>query len=162
MPIVDILLRWVHVVSAVLAVGGAFFLLIALPRGIDPLDSEQREAVFLRCRRAFKFVVHPSILGLLVSGVYNTINNWKWYLANPKLMHAFFGVHLLLAVVVISVSLWLLAGREPKRGHRTWLKANVFLMLLTIAAASGLKWARDRTMNDKAGGPPPREHRQSD
>ena len=153
MAIVDILFRWLHVVSAVLAVGGAFFLLVALPRGIGPLDSEQREAVFLRCRRAFKFVVHPSILGLLVSGVYNTYRNWDWYLVNPKLMHAFFGVHLLLALVVISISLWLLAGREPKRGHRTWLKANVFLMLLTIAAASSLKWARDKTMKDQAGPP---------
>jgi uncharacterized membrane protein len=156
MAIVDILFRWIHVVSAVLAVGGAFFVYAVLPRGIEPLDSEQREAVFLRCRRAFKLVVHPAILGLLVSGVYNTIRNWQWYLANPKLMHAFFGVHLLLALVVVSITLWLLAGREPKRGHRTWLKANVFLMLLTIAAGSCLKWARDKTMNDRAGGPPPR------
>jgi uncharacterized membrane protein len=153
MVILDILMRWVHVVSAVLAVGGAFFVWAVLPRGIDPLDSEQREAVFLRCRRGFKFVVHPAILGLLVSGVYNTIANWQWYLVNPKLMHAFFGMHLLLALLVISISLWLLAGREAKRGHRTWLKANVFLMFLAIAAASGLKWARDKTMKDQAGTP---------
>ena len=159
MAIVDILFRWIHVVSAVLAVGGAFFVWAVLPRGIDPLDPEQREAVFLRCRRGFKLVVHPAILGLLVSGVYNTIRNWPWYIVNPKLMHAFFGVHLLLAIVVISVTLWLLAGREAKRGHRTWLKANVFLMLLTIAAASCLKWARDKTMNDDAGGPPARAAR---
>ena len=153
MVIVDILFRWIHVVSAVLAVGGAFFVLLVLPRGIGPLDSEPREAVFLRCRRAFKFVVHPSILGLLVSGVYNTFKNWQWYLVNPKLMHAFFGVHVLLAVVVVSITLWLLAGREPKRGHRTWLKVNVFLMLLTIAAASCLKWARDTTVARQAGPP---------
>jgi uncharacterized membrane protein len=156
MAIIDILMRYIHVVSAVLAVGGAFFIRTVLPGAIEPLDSEQREAVFLRCRRGFKLIVHPAILGLLISGIYNTLRNWKWYLANPKLMHAFFGVHLLLALVVVSISIWLLAGKEAKRGHLKWMRINITLMLLTIAAASCLKWARDSTMNEKAGGPPAR------
>jgi uncharacterized membrane protein len=142
---VDILFRWLHVAAACLAIGGAFFLRVLLPTATRLLDAEHKEGVFLRARRAFKFVVHPAILVLLVSGAYNAWGNWAWYTRNPGLLHGMFGAHLLLALAVITISLVLLAGREPIRSHRGWMKVNLVLMALTIAAASSLKWARDHT-----------------
>ena len=142
---VDILFRWLHVAAACLAIGGAFFIRVLLPIATRLLDPEHKQGVFLRARRAFKFVVHPAILVLLVSGVYNTMGNWPWYTRNPPLLHGLFGTHLLLALAVITISLVLLAGREPIRTHRGWIKVNLVLMALTIAAASSLKWAREHT-----------------
>ena len=153
MDILTILSRWLHVTSAILAVGGAFFLRVILPMGTASLDPENREAVFLRCRRGFKMVVHSSILVLLLTGAYNAYRNWDWYSAKPGLTHGLFGMHGLLALAVFAISLWLLAGREPTRSHRGWMKINLLLMLLAVAAASSLKWVRDRTMADQAGPP---------
>jgi len=145
MTILNILFRWTHVFAACLAVGGAFFLRVVLPVATRPLDAEHAQGVFLRARRGFKMIVHPVVLSLLVSGGYNAWRNMRWYSQNPPLLHSLFGMHLLLGLIVITISLMLLAGREPMRSHRTLMKANLFLMALTILAASVLKWGRDNT-----------------
>ncbi len=144
MAVLDILMRYLHVVAACLAVGGAFFLRFILPAGTRDLDAEKKESVLLRSRRAFKMVVHSAILAFLVSGIYNAIKLFPEYRANPPLLHGLWGTHLLLGLVVFAISIMLLKGAQPPRNHRTLMKVNVALMLLTILAASTLKWARER------------------
>jgi uncharacterized membrane protein len=144
MPVLDVLFRYVHIVSACLAVGGAFFIRFILPVGSRDLDPQSKEFVFLRSRRAFKMVVHSAILAFLVSGTYNAIRLWPQYGVNHLLLHPLWGAHLFLALSVFTISIMLLRGVEPPRRHRGWMKVNVFLMLLTILAASTLKWARER------------------
>lgn len=143
MVILDVFFRWIHVMSAILAIGGAFFLRVLLPTGLRLVDEPRREEVLLKCRRAFKMTVHPAILGLLVSGVYNTIGNWDKYKLNRPLMHGFWGTHLILGLAVIVISLWLLAGKTLRPSHRGWMKLNLVLMFITVLLASSLKWARD-------------------
>ena len=148
MAILDILMRYLHLVSAVLAVGGAFFLLICVPAGLKLIDEARRDEVMLKIRRAFKMTVHPAILFLIVTGAYNSWKLWP----EPKNMgryHMFWGPHLLLAIVVFCISLWLLAGKGLRANHRTWLKVNVVLMLLTILAASGARWSRLKMAGEK-------------
>jgi uncharacterized membrane protein len=150
MAILDVLMRYLHIVSAVLAVGGAFLMLIGVPAGLKLIDDEARRLeVMLKIRRAFKMTVHPAILGLLVSGVYNTIRLWPTYKLNMGRHHMFWGPHLLLGLTVIVFSLWLLAGKSLRNNHRKWLKINVTLMLVTILLASALRSVRISTVNEK-------------
>jgi uncharacterized membrane protein len=94
MAILDVLMRYVHIMSAVLAVGGAFFLLVLLPGGLRLIDDPaRRDEVLLKVRRAYKMTVHPAILGLLVSGVYNTIRLWPAYKLNTARHHSLWGPH---------------------------------------------------------------------
>src|SRR5687767_10805533 len=131
MAILDIFFRWLHIISAVLAVGGAFFLRLLLPLGLQLVsDPAQREQVLLRCRRAFKMTVHPAILGLLVSGAYNTAKNWPIYLWDTKRFHSLWGPHLILGLMVIGISLWLLAGKTLRPNHRRWMGVNLSLMFV--------------------------------
>ena len=143
MSVLDILMRYLHLVSACLAVGGAFFMRFLLPVGTRDLDPEKKEYVLLRSRRAFKMVVHPAMLGFIVSGIYNSIRLFPQYKANPPVLHGLWGVHILLALAIFTISIILLKGVEPPRNHRTWMKINVVLMLLTILVAGSLKWARE-------------------
>jgi len=143
--IVNILFRWAHVFAACLAIGGAFFIRLVLPAAICPLEAEARHGVFLRARRGFKMIVHPVVLVLLLSGAYNAWRNWRWYTQDPPLLHGLFGTHMLLGLIVITISLVLLAGREPIRSHRTLMKVNLVLMVLTVLSAAVLKWGRDNT-----------------
>ena len=149
MAFVDILSRYLHVISACLLFGGAFFMRVVLPAGTGPLDAEGREGTLLRCRRAFKMIVHPTVLLFLVTGAYNFWKNMGRYKSNPGLMHGLFGLHLLLALAVMAILLWLLAGREAKRNTAWWLQMAVVLTFLAVLAASTLKWARDKSVADE-------------
>ena len=108
-----------------------------------PLDPETREATFLRLRRGFKFVVHPGILLFLISGTYNAIRNWPTYNRWPGVTHGLFGIHLLLGLIILTMWLILLAGREAKPNHAKWMKITIVLLFITVGAASTLKWARE-------------------
>src|SRR5580700_6958604 len=59
---VVILSRWIHVVTACLAIGGVFFMRFILPYGLTDLQDEVRIGVLLKTRRAFKILIHTSIL----------------------------------------------------------------------------------------------------
>ncbi len=145
-PFLIIFFRWLHVVTASIAVGGVFFLRIVFPIGLAALDTEPARAMLLRTRRVFKMVVHSCILLLLISGTYNTFQNWPAYKSmGAGVGHSLLGIHLLLALLAFGISLWLLAGREPKQNHLRWMAINLAVLLLTIAAASVLKYARDHT-----------------
>jgi len=71
-----ILSRWLHVISACLAIGGVFFIRFIVPRGLMLLDETPRRQVFLVMRRNFKIVIHTVILLLLITGIYITWLAW--------------------------------------------------------------------------------------
>jgi uncharacterized membrane protein len=142
-PILIILFRWIHVTTACVAVGGVFFLRVVFPIALKSLNADAAHTMLLRTRRIFKMVIHTCILLLLVSGTYNACINWPKYDAMGPVGHSLFGTHLLLALIVFGIALWLLIGPEPRKDHLQWLMITLILMFLTIAAASVLKYARD-------------------
>lgn len=144
MAALGIFFRWLHIITACVAVGGLFFMVLLLPAGLRSLDVVVREEVALRFRRLFKVVIHACILLFLISGTYNAIANWKGYRAGVPLTHELFGLHILLALCVFVVWLLALAGKPTRPGVRRWMGASLVLVLLTVAAASSLKWARER------------------
>ena len=140
-----ILFRWLHIIPACLSIGGVFFMRIVLPVGLTVLPPDQQKAVYLKCRRVFKFVIHPSILLFLISGVYNSMANWSAYHRAIPTSHAFFGVHVLLSVLVFAILLFILAGQEPPAMNRQWMTTTLALLMFAVAAAGALKWVRDHT-----------------
>lgn len=138
-----IFFRWLHIITACIAVGGVFFMRIVLPLGIISLDPEPRQAVFLRCRRIFKMVIHPAILLFLISGIYNTFKVWDQYKQTPGLTHGLWGMHVLLALIVFGIALVLLAGKEPPKSYKAWMTGNLVLLMFIVAAASTLKYIRE-------------------
>jgi uncharacterized membrane protein len=152
MSILIILSRYLHVVSAVLAIGGLFFLRVILPLGLAQADPASREAVFLRCRRGFKMVIHSAVLLLILTGAFNTYSNWNDYKLNTRLMHGLWGPHMLLGLIAMIISLVALAPKEPPRWHKTAAVINLFLLLTAVFLASTLKYVRDSAMRDRANG----------
>jgi uncharacterized membrane protein len=150
MPVLIILSRWLHVATACVAVGGVFFVRVILPIGLSVLDPPQRSAAFLKTRRAFKMVIHSSILLLLLTGIFNTTVAWDKYNLNPTLLQSLWGTHLLLALVAFSIALYVLAGKEPRAKHSSWMTLNLIVLFLAVLAASSLKWAREKAVADHA------------
>ena len=135
--------RWLHVISACLLVGATFFFYAILPRGARSLDEQSRQSVLLGLRHPFKMLVHPMILFLLGSGAYNAWSNWRAYRNNMPLTHALLGPHIFLGIVIFTILLVILSGKEPRRTSRTWLGITVLLLFVTVAIASSLKYARE-------------------
>ena len=62
MPVLVILSRWLHVVSACVALGGVFFVCLVLPQGLTILEPDLQTAVLLKTRRIFKMVIHSAMM----------------------------------------------------------------------------------------------------
>ncbi len=150
MEVLIILSRWLHIISAVLVIGGTFFMRIILPLGLAQSDAASREAVFLRCRRIFKMLVHTCILFLLLSGAFNTWRAWGDYRLNRPLMHGLWGPHLFLGVTAMVIALILLAPKQPPKWHKTGAAVNLVILFLAVAVASTLKFVHDHAVRNPA------------
>src|SRR3954462_7743363 len=105
MAILVILSRYLHVVAAILAIGGTFFMRVILPMGLAQVDAASREAALLRSRRADNMKIHPCILLFLVTGGFNLYMNLDDYKLNRPLSHSLLGSHVLLGLTAIAISL---------------------------------------------------------
>ncbi|MDP9174685.1 MAG: hypothetical protein M3O30_12580 [Planctomycetota bacterium] len=148
MPVLTIISRWLHIVTACLAVGGVFFIRFVQPAGLSMLEPEIRKAVFLKTRRVFKMVMHTAILLFLITGSYNAYVSLGKYALDPAVLHPLLGTHILLALVAFSIALFVLAGAEPPASHRKLMAVNFGILLLVVATASTLKWAREKAVAD--------------
>ena len=149
-----IISRYLHVISAVLAIGGLFFMRVILPMGLAQADAASREAVFLRCRRGFKMIVHPAVLFLLLTGAFNTWAAWDDYKLHTRVMHGLWGPHMLLGLIGMIIAMVSLAPETPPRWHKTGAMINLLLLLAAVFLASTLKYVRDSAMRNKANGLP--------
>jgi uncharacterized membrane protein len=150
MEVLIVLSRWVHIISAVLVIGGTFFIRVILPLGLAQADAASREAVFLRCRRVFKMLVHTCILFLLLSGAFNAWRAWGDYGLNRPVMHGLWGSHVFLGVTAMVIALLMLAPKQPPKWHKTGAAINLLILFLAVAVASTLKFVHDRAVRNPA------------
>jgi uncharacterized membrane protein len=146
--ILVIIVRWIHVVSACLVVGGIFFLRVILPLGLRQISDENtRNDAHARILRAVKMISHTCMLLFIATGTYNAMRLFKGdYTYHPGVLHGMFGVHAILALVLFGVLIWALKGPQPKPSLSKALTTALVLSLLTVAIASTLKWARERAV----------------
>ena len=152
MEVLVVLSRWLHVMSAIVAIGGAFFMRFVVPAGLAQADASSRDAVLISLRTKFKRVVHGCAGLLVITGAFNSWRNFPDYthlLAKPALMHALWGMHILLGLVVIGISEAMLAKPEPPTNHRRTLGITLVIMLVVVALASTLKFVRDSATKTK-------------
>lgn len=139
--------RFFHVLMAVIAVGGLFFLWrVTLPAlraaGDDAQTADARRMVSKRWR----MILWHAIVLLLATGIYNSFLNWPTAAtSHPALWHACFGSKMILAAVLFAIGLCLTwPGKGPafiKQRAGLFMTVNVILALLIVALASAMKMA---------------------
>jgi uncharacterized membrane protein len=126
-------MRWLHILSVVVAVGGVFFMrMILWPAAEAVLTDEQHKALRARVVGRWKFVVHGAIFLLLVSGLYNYLVVTRPLHEGQAIYHALFGIKFLLALVVFFLAETLVSTRAWSAGIRANARAHL-LVLLGIA-----------------------------
>ena len=71
------LMQWVHVMAAVVGLGGMGFLLLILIPSLGVLSAEQREALSKAVAGRFRWASWSAMTLLLISGLYN-IRRYYW------------------------------------------------------------------------------------
>ena len=96
-PFVDAAVLWVHLFSAVLFVGGSFFMWIVVVPASHMLteDESERTLIVGKIARRFAKIVNPALLVLVATGVFNA----TWYLPSMDSLFASYAGYLLLAKV---------------------------------------------------------------
>jgi hypothetical protein len=140
---VQLLLRWLHVIPAVLAGGATLYAAIALVPTLGELPEDVRASVRERIAARWRPVVSICVALLLASGLANFL------LFQSKLHHGqpvyqgLFGVKFLAALAVFFISS-ALVGRAPAlQGMRDrmafWVRINALLVILILLISGILK-----------------------
>ncbi|MFQ5411601.1 MAG: hypothetical protein ACE5EC_04865 [Phycisphaerae bacterium] len=140
--VLDIIMRWLHLIGAIVAVGGSIFALFVLLPSISGFSEDIRSELYEGVRSRFSKLFTFAIAALLISGFYN-------YLGNELSRHEGQSVYHILMVVKIVISLGVfflgsaLLGRSTafegiRRKRKRWMVRNVLLALLIVALAAVL------------------------
>lgn len=104
--ILPLVMRWLHILSAVVVAGGTLFLVLVVQPGIKRHAPEEARAAlegFILTR--WKMVFHPLILVFLITGFYNYLFVTRFLHEGQGVYHALFGVKFLLALVVFVLGI---------------------------------------------------------
>ncbi len=144
-----LVLRLMHILAAITAVGGAIFVRFALLPAADALDPSDRQSLREAVRSRWARLIQISILFLLVSGLVNFVmfvraaKTWEqdWRDAYNTAYQALFGVKFILALAIFALSS-ILSGRSAlaqkiRENDRFWLNLNL-AMALAVVTISGV------------------------
>lgn len=135
------IIQWLHLVSAVAAVGGMAFMVIVLMPSLSVLDEERRAQVAKAIAARFRWVSWIAILLLIGTGIYNVrVRAWEapwgtyWTVLTLKMF---------LALIVFSISLLLtlpIPGLESFRARRRqWLTITLGIAVAVILISAYLR-----------------------
>jgi uncharacterized membrane protein len=146
-----LLLRWLHIVAAMTAVGGMIYMRFALVPSVSVLSDEQRQTLEQQLRSRWAKIVAAAIAFLLISGIWNYIRflseskTWgdDWRNTYNGFYQAAFGVKFLLALVIFFLSS-ALAGRTEgtkkfRENAKYWMTVNLVLALIVVALSNVLR-----------------------
>lgn len=101
-PLLNAAILWVHLFSAVLFVGGSFFIwLVVMPASDLIKDELERMRVIEKMARRFGKISGALLILLIVTGVYNA----SWYLPSTTALFDTYEGNLLLVKVVLVILL---------------------------------------------------------
>ena len=137
----QILFRYVHIVSAIVLVGGTTFIAIAMLPSMRLLEDNLRGSVQKLAMDRFIRAVWLGIAGLIVSGAYNWILLAPTYKAIGPIGNILIGIKVLVAIVLFAV-VWANRIGLMKLPIRAYLVLNLHLAAVVILLAVILRYLR--------------------
>ena len=131
-------IQWIHLMAAVVGLGGMGFLLLILIPSLKVLSAEQREALSRAVGERFRWASWSAILLLLLSGIYNTRS---YYREVPWKEHVwkFLALKILLSLGLFAIVLGLTVPFrlfEPLRARRRKLLFVAFILGVAVVLIS--------------------------
>ena len=105
MSVFNVVMLWLHLFSAVLFVGGSFFIwLVVMPAShLFAKDESERTQIIGKIAREFGRITTPTLVVLILTGIYNA----SWYLPSFGSLFAFksYGATVLFVKVILVIIL---------------------------------------------------------
>lgn len=134
MPVLNILMRFLHVISAITLLGGVLAWRFGVIPALAPLGEDTRRKVDNAVAAAWRPFVLAGVAGLLISGVYNLLNKTG---LTPA-YHAVIGVKFLLALHVFAVAILATKPDNSKRARQLTGVAVSGVLIVILSAV--LRW----------------------
>ena len=141
--LISVIFRWMHILPAIVMVGGAIFTQLVLCPALDGNDAEN--TIKQQIKRKWSKVIMGCALLLLLSGLYNAMAIFgKVDKPEPAGMyHGLFGFKLILAFSIFYISS-LLAGKSDaaqkfQEKEAFWGKLNMYAAIVVVLLAGGMK-----------------------
>lgn len=141
----NVAVRWIHISSVIVLVGGAAFMRFVLMPAASNLPEEAHRSLRKWVTDKWKVFVHPLVGLILLSGIYNLVV--RVTVVEP-VWHGLFTVKLLLALYVLFVAS-ALVGRakalEPMREKSPkFLAINVVLAVLIVFLSIVMRYVPEK------------------
>ena len=140
-PILVIVMRYLHIVSAIVLVGGWVFMSWCMIPATRLLDDSFRESLMAMLKKRFVRLVWFSLGGLLVSGVYN----WMLFAGQYKQIgpkaNALIGLKVLLALILFA-HIWARSAGLIQCKSKAHLTSHIHLAAIIILLAGVLRYFR--------------------
>ena len=125
-----VLMRWVHLASMAVLVGGALIARLVLARSARAMPPEARDAAESAAAVACRPVAIGAILGLVVSGVYQFYSSS----GHSTRHNVIFGLKMLLALHVFSAAILIVQPRNQRRARQIAGLAISGLLVVLLSA----------------------------
>lgn len=140
-PVFELIVRWVHLLSVVIAVGGTFFTRFVLIPASGSLPDTARVEFHRALLARWRPLFHSAMGMLLISGLVRIFQIMPNHQGQP-LFHAILGTKVLLALILFVIAGCLLS-RNPafdsmRKSQAKWLALILTLAVLVIALAGVL------------------------
>ncbi|MGL4461845.1 MAG: hypothetical protein ACRC1K_06790 [Planctomycetia bacterium] len=141
LTLTNVLLRWIHIGSAVTLVGGTVFTRFVVLPAAAPLPADVHDEFKTRLVRRWAPFVHALILLLLASGITVMLLKIR---SMPPVYHALLGLKILLALSVMFFASALVGRSKGLQKFRDqakiWLTVNVVLAVLIVMLSGVLRY----------------------
>ena len=135
--------QWVHLLSAVLTIGGVVFLRFVVLPSAESLEEDTRNTLMGRVLRRFRPLLWTGIGLLLLTGLYNVwlVAVWGGFTVQKYLFVLLVKVGLVLLMFAVAFMLTVPgeAFSRLKARRKSWLTVNVVLGLLVILLSAFLR-----------------------
>jgi uncharacterized membrane protein len=125
-----VLMRWLHFTSFVTLLGGILYARVVVAPSLARLSKDAAEALESRTAESFRPWMIASVIGLVVSGLYNIVTNP----GHSVKYHMLLGVKLLLALHVFAVAFLIVQPSNPRRTRMMTGALISGLIVIAIAA----------------------------
>jgi uncharacterized membrane protein len=125
-------LRWVHIMSVVVLLGGLIYARFVVYPALNRPDSSGALAAI-----ADRFVpwIWLALAGLVVSGLINFMMKSSY----PHGYHMWFGIKMLLVLHIVAVFFQLARVRNDAEKRARWMKGVIFSGLVVVAISGYLR-----------------------
>jgi uncharacterized membrane protein len=135
-PVLGVAMRWLHVSSAIIAIGSVFYARYIMLPALAKLPAATREELGSQVTARFRSWAYAAIVVSLGSGFYNFFTK----AAYPPGYHMWFGIKFLFALHVFAVLFLLAKGAGNDAKKVRWMTGIIVSGAITVLISSYLRW----------------------